>query len=210
MTIEIELYDYYRSSASYRVRIALELKNRSYQKIPINLKTGGQHELSYRTINAQGLVPALIIGPKVLTQSLAILEYLEEVYPDPPLLPRNPFERAEVRSIAQIIACDIHPLNNLRVLNYLKHEASIEEQQVSDWYQHWVHEGFLAIEQKFLTSAGKYSYGSDITFADICLMPQVYNAKRFSCDLSPYPTLTRVAENLSLLPAFTRSHPDFN
>ncbi|MCZ4280121.1 maleylacetoacetate isomerase [Kiloniella laminariae] len=210
MSIEIELYDYYRSSASYRVRIALELKNRPYQKIPINLKTGGHHELSYRTINPQGLVPSLIIGPKVLTQSMAILEYLEEVYPDPPLLPRNPFERAEVRSIAQIIACDIHPLNNLRVLNYLKQETTLDEQQVSDWYQHWVHEGFLAIEQRLVTSAGEYSYGSDITLADICLAPQVYNAKRFSCDLSPYPTLIRVAGNLSQLSAFTRSHPDSN
>ena len=209
------LYGYWRSSASYRLRIAMELKMLSAEQRSVHLVQDGgqQHRPEYRALNPQSLVPTLVLGEEgsetALIQSLAILEYLEEAYPDPPLLPVDPFERARVRGIAQLIACELHPLNNLRVLQYLSTELGADEEAKLRWYRHWIAEGFSALEQIFEQPAtGQFCHGDQPTFADVCLIPQVYNAKRFGCDLTPYPRLLRIEANALELSAFRSAQPE--
>ncbi len=204
------LYCYYRSSASYRVRIALNLKDLHYELRPVNLlKNGGEHHRpEYKALNPQGLVPVLMDENTVLSQSTSIIEYLEEVYPTPALLPDNSIDRAYVRSIVQIIACDIHPLNNLRVLSYLKQVIHYDDLERT-WYKHWIHEGFAALETMLEKHScnGLYCYGNKPSMADIFLIPQVYNAMRFDCQLETYPLISRIYQNSLLLPAFSRAAP---
>jgi maleylpyruvate isomerase len=208
----MKLYTYFRSSAAFRVRIGLSLKHVAYDAVPLHLtRDGGEHlREPYRRANPQGLVPALEDDGTVIGQSLAILEYLDERYPQPPFLPRTPLERARVRSMALSIACDIHPLNNLRVLNYLKSRVGCDEEAVKQWYRHWIAEGFRGLEMLVRDSSadGKHCLGNSITLADICLVPQMYNARRFNCDLSAFPTLVKVDEHLAGLPAFAGAKPE--
>lgn len=207
----LKLYDYFRSSACFRVRIALNLKGLNYQIIPIHLINHGgeQHSDNYQKINPQNLVPALQDDDKIFSQSLAIIEYLDEVHPTPAFLPENAYEKALVRGIALAIAADIHPLNNLRVLKYLTDELAITEEQKSQWYHHWIHKGLNALEQRLvaLQRSGDFCFGHQPTLADICLIPQLYNAKRFACDLSPYPTLVRIDNHCRNHPAFIKAWP---
>lgn len=192
----LKLYDYYRSSASFRVRIALNIKGLDYHVIPIHLLNNGGEQFSdaYQKLNPQCLVPTLQDDHNVITQSLAIIEYLEEVHPQPSLLPNSPFEKALVRSFALTIAADLHPLNNLRVLNYLKNELTLSEEQKTHWYHHWIHKGLTALETQLTTHqlSRDFCFGNSPTIADVCLVPQMYNARRFSCDLNAYPTLVRI------------------
>ncbi len=210
---DLTLYTYFRSTAAYRVRIALNLKQLDYIPHTIHLvRDGGeQHSTQYRDINPQGLVPTLIDGDTTVTQSLAIIEYLEERFPSPPLLPRTPGLRAQARAIAQQICCDIHPLNNLRVLNYLRTEMQQDESSRHRWYQHWITEGLAALEQ-WLARDGKhqsrYCFGDTPTVADLCLIPQLYNARRFSCDTSNYPTLLKIDQHCMTLTAFQQASPE--
>ncbi len=204
------LYNYYRSSASYRVRIALNYKNLPYECKTVNLiKDGGeQHAAEYLKLNPQGLVPTLTDGDLVLTQSIAILEYLEEVYPEPSLLPQGALERANVRAVVDLIACDTHPLNNLRVLQYLKNELDVNDEQKTKWYQHWIAKSFTALEkilQKHI--AGSYCFGDQVTMADICLIPQVYNAHRFKCAMQDYPRINQINKHCLTLSAFVDASP---
>jgi maleylacetoacetate isomerase len=207
----LKLFDYYRSSASFRVRIALNLKQLEYEVIPIHLvKNGGeQHSEKYQAINPQSLVPALQDDNKMLTQSLAIIEYLDELYPSPRLLPTDAYKKALVRAFALAIVADTHPLNNARVLKYLTQELKITEEQKNKWYQHWIATGLSALEKKLVASnhAGKYCFGDSITMADICLIPQMYNARRFACDLGAYPTLTRIDTYCQTQEAFKAAWP---
>jgi len=208
----LKLYDYYRSSASFRVRIALNLKKIPYQEIPIDLKKNGgeQHSPEYQIVNPQSLVPALQDGDKIITQSLAIIEYLDELCPTPSLLPSDPFQKAWVRSCALSIAADIHPLNNLRVLNYLTNTIAVTDEQKNQWYQHWIAEGLSSLEKKLIASpyTGMYCFGDSITLADIALIPQMYNARRFACDVSAYPTLTRIDSHCQTVDAFKLAWPE--
>jgi len=207
----LTLYTYFRSSAVYRVRIALAYKNVSYSSSFVHLvKDGGeQHSEEYKRVNAQELVPTLEINGETLAQSMAILEYLEERYPKPPLLPADFLRRAEVRSFAQCIVADIHPLNNLRVTQYLENRLSINQQTKAEWYRHWIKEGFAAIEQRLhKNKQDRYCFGSNISMADVCLIPQVYNAVRFSVALDDYPNITRVYENCTELDAFIQAAPE--
>ena len=207
------LYTYFRSTAAYRVRIALNLKGLVYNPRFIHLvKDGGeQHAEAYREVNLQGLVPTLIEDDISITQSLAIIEYLEERYPSPTLLPESAESRAQVRSIAQQICCDIHPLNNLRILNYLRSEMQQDDKARHQWCQHWISEGLTAIEQQ-LTRSGKHQslccVGDTPTIADLCLIPQLYNARRFSCNTDDYPTLIKIDEHCMTLAAFQQASPD--
>ena len=202
------LYGYFRSSAAYRVRIALNLKGLDYAQQPVSLVKREQRGDDYLALNPQGLVPALLDNGVLLTQSLAICEYLDEAYPDTAaLLPAAPVLRARVRAVAQSIACDIHPLNNLRVLNYLKAELQQPEDACNSWYRHWVATGFAALEQQLAASAGRYCFGDVPTLADVCLLPQVFNARRFAVDMAPYPLLAAIADRLGALPAFAAAHP---
>ncbi len=204
----MKLYTYYRSSAAYRVRIALNLKGIAYESVPVDLKPGAHRRPDYLAVNPQGLVPALVDGAQPLSQSLAIIEYLEETHPQPALLPRAPLERARVRSLALAIACDLHPINNLRVLNYLRAPLGIDEGAVNDWYRHWVAQVFQGLEaQAQRSSDGRHLAGGQVTLADVCLVPQLFNARRFNCDLAPYPMLTAVGAHLESLPAFARAAP---
>ena len=207
----MKLYDYYRSTASYRVRIALNLKDISYEAIPIDLihKGGMQHQSDYLALNPQGLVPALDENGHVLTQSLAIIEYLEEINPNPPLLPHHPLARAQVRSIALSIACDIHPLNNLRVLQQLKNQFQATEDQVLAWYHRWLKDGFDAVEQTLqqLPRKKNVCYGNEITLADVCLIPQVYNATRFNFSMDNYPLILNINDFCLTQPAFSHAKP---
>lgn len=208
MTDSRILYDYFRSSAAYRVRIALNHKGLDYTQAPVSLIKGEQQGAAYLALNPQGLVPALLDNGVLLTQSLAICEYLDEAYPDTPrLLPLDSVARARVRAIAQAIACEIHPLNNLRVLNYLRHELGVGDEARTDWYRHWVALGFAALEQTLASSTGPYCFGDTVTLADVCLAPQLFNARRFDVDLTPYPRLVAVGEALERLPAFAAAHP---
>lgn len=205
----MRLYDYWRSSAAYRVRIALNLKGIDAERVPVNLRQGGQRTLDYLAKNPQGLVPTLELDDgRRLTQSLAIVEYLDETRPEPPLLPKEPFARAEVRSLALLVACDIHPLNNTRVLQHLEHRLGHGERDVVAWYRHWIAEGLGALEKRLAGAAGRFCHGDSVTLADICLVPQLYNARRYQCDLSPYPTLRRVEAACLALPAFEDARPE--
>jgi maleylacetoacetate isomerase len=188
------LYGYFRSSAAYRVRIALNLKGLAYDDRFIHLQKNDQHSPEYAEINPQKLVPALVDDGHRLIQSLAIIEYLEETHPQPALLPRDPVERARVRALAQAVACDIHPINNLRVLRYLVRELGVSEEKKDAWYRHWVEEGLQAIETMLVRDpeTGRFCHGDSPTLADICLVPQVANARRFKCDLSACPTVERI------------------
>lgn len=208
----LKLYTYFRSSAAYRVRIALNLKGISYEPQFVHLVRGGgeQHLPPYLALNPQGLVPTLIDGDNVLTQSLAIIEYLEERYPDQALLPAASDARARVRALAQIVVCDVHPLNNRRVIEYLGgHTAQTEEARLR-WIQHWIAEGFNALETLLANSpsTGVFSHGERPTLADICLAPQVYNALRSHCDLSPYPTIMRIYNECMILQEFRAAAPE--
>jgi maleylpyruvate isomerase len=204
----MELYSFFRSSAAYRVRIGLNLKRIPYKTHPVNLtKNGGENrKLTYLVVNPQGKVPALALDDgRVLLQSMAILEYLDETVPDPPFLPRDPFERAQVRSVANIIACDIHPLNNLAVQNRIRAEFGADEAGLERWCQHWIAEGFRAIES--LIEGEVYCFGDQPTLADILLIPQVFNARRVKADLSPFPKIVAVDKRTRELDAFAKAHP---
>ena len=205
----MKLYSYFRSSAAYRVRIAFNLKGLSFETIPIHLqKEGGQNlKPDYRTINPQMRVPALKLDSgELLTQSLAIIEYLDEVHPQPPLLPRDPVDRAKVRALAQLIACDIHPLNNVAPLRYLKNELRQEQAKIDAWYHHWVLAGFDAAEA--MVHPGPYAFGADATIADICLVPQVANARRLKVPLERFPKLVAIDAACADLPAFEKARPE--
>ena len=207
----MKLYSYYRSSAAYRVRIALNLKQLPYETVGVHLlKNGGeQKQPAYSAKNPQKLVPALEDNGQVFTQSLAIIEYLDEAYPAQPLLPAAATERARVRAMAQLIACDIHPLNNLRVLGYLKNQLGADETAKNEWYRHWINEGFTALEILLQSEqTGRFCHGDTPTLADCCLIPQVYNARRFQMDLSLYPTIVRIVAECEALPAFQAAAPE--
>ena len=204
------LYGYWRSSAAYRVRIALNLKELSYQQRFIHLvKNGGeQHSADYQKLNPNQLVPVLVDGDVTLNQSLAIIDYLDEIYPEVVLTPLDKERRYIVKSLAQDIAIDIHPLNNLRVLQYLSGELSVEEEAKTRWYRHWIEQGFTALEKRLNLCSGKYSVGDEVTLVDACLVPQVYNAKRFDVDLTAYSNIVRVTTSLNELDAFKRAAPE--
>jgi len=206
------LYTFFRRSAAYRVRIALNLKGLAYEAVPVHLSRGGGEQLApaYRKLNPQSLVPVLQDGERVLAQSLAIMEYLEEVYPLQPLLPKNPAARARVRSLALAIACEIHPLNNLRVLNYLSGPLGLGDDARRTWYHHWIALGLGALEARLAgdRETGSFCHGDAPGLADCCLVPQLANARRFKCDVSPYPTLLGIEKNCQALDAFQRAAPD--
>ena len=207
----MKLYSYYRSSAAYRVRIALNLKNIAHELAFVHLvKGGGEHkQAAYSALNPQQLVPALEDQGRVLTQSLAMIEYLDETHTDIPLLPRDAAGRARVRAMAQLIACDTHPLNNLRVLRYLQNTIGADETARNDWYHHWVREGFAALETLLQSvDTGRFCHGDSPGLADCCLVPQVYNARRFHVDLNPYPTIVRIDAECAALPAFQAAAPE--
>ncbi len=204
----MKLYSYFRSSAAYRVRIALNLKQLDYVIQPVHLLKNEQQQESYIALNPSQLVPSLIDQDQSFIQSLNILEYLEERYPSLPLLPTDLVERAKVRAFSQTIACDIHPLDNLRVLKYLKHELAVNDEQKSQWYQHWIIEGFKSLEMQLKDSNGQFCFGTQATFADCCLIPQVYNAKRFNVDLSDFPKIQSIDQHCLSLPAFLRAIPE--
>jgi len=202
------LYGYYRSSAAYRVRIALNLKGLDYRQQPVNLLKGEQRDPAYLALNPQGLVPALLDGGQLLTQSLAICEYLDEAYPDTPaLLPVDHHQRARVRALALSICADIHPLHNSRVLKYLQAELAVDEPQREVWIRHWIATGFAALEQQLASQPATYACGEAPGLLDVCLVPQVFAARRFGLDLAPYPNIVRVDAALAALPAFAAAHP---
>ena len=206
----MKLYTYFRSSAAYRVRIALELKGIDFESVPIDLRPGAHRQPDYLARNPQGLIPALEDGGAVIGQSLAAIEYLEETHPQPPLLPRAALDRARVRSLALAIACDMHPLNNLRVLNYLRSPLGHDEAAVDMWYRHWIAEGFRGLEEeaKRASGDGRHMFGTQVTLADVCLVPQMFNARRFKCNVEPFPTLRAICAHVETLSAFARAAPD--
>jgi maleylacetoacetate isomerase len=208
----IKLYTYWRSSAAYRVRIALELKGIDYEPVAVSLKPGDDEHRgeAYRAINPQMLVPFFDDGKVAIAQSMAILEYLEETWPDTPLLPRAEPLRSKVRAFCNAIACDIHPLNNLRVLNYITREFGVADGQKSDWYAHWIVAGFRACEHASVSHAhdGPYAFGSELTLADVLLVPQMYNARRFGVPLDEFPRLVAVTDTCNELPAFIDAAPE--
>ncbi|HTH75179.1 MAG TPA: maleylacetoacetate isomerase [Trinickia sp.] len=207
----MKLYSYFRSSASYRVRIALNLKGLPYEYAAVHLLRGGGEQLraDYRRVCPDGVVPSLVDGSVVLQQSLAIIEYLEETHPNPPLLPSAPGDRAYVRAIALQIACEIHPLNNLRVLKYLKHELGVTDEAKGAWYKHWIDNGFSVLEATLAGDprTGKFVFGDTPTMADLALVPQVFNAMRFNVDMQPYPTIQRLYDEAMRHDAFERAAP---
>ena len=208
----MKLYNFFRSSASYRVRIALNVKGLQYEYVPIHLRRGGgeQYTPAYKVLNPQGIIPTLEDDGRVLTQSLAIIEYLEERYPEPALLPRDPADRAIVRSMALAIACEIHPLQNLRVLNYVKDALHHTEEETNAWGRHWVTQGLTALEQmvRAVSNRGAFCFGNVPSLADLCLVPQLVNARRFGCDLSVCPTLVQIDATCCVLPAFANAAPE--
>jgi maleylacetoacetate isomerase len=209
----MQFYGYFRSSAAYRCRIAFNLKGVAPDFVPIHLRRGGgeQKAATYRAVNPQGLVPALDLGEgRILTQSLAIIEWLDETIPAAPLLPRDPLARAEVRAFALVIAAEIHPLDNLRVLAYLKSPLGHDQATIDTWYRHWCEDGLAACERLVARSArrGRYAFGDTPGLADICLVPQLYNARRFNCDLSACPTLVEIDARCAELPAFADALPE--
>jgi maleylacetoacetate isomerase len=205
----LALYTYFRSSAAYRVRIALNYKGLAYESRFVHLLKGEQNKFEYREINPEGRVPALMVDSEVLTQSLAIIEYLEETHPEPRLLPKSAIERAHARALAQIVACDIHPLNNLRVLNYLKDTLRQDEAARQAWIRHWIELGLRAYEDHLTAhgTTGLFSLGDRPTLADVCLVPQVFNAHRFGCDLVAFPKIRAIEEHCLALPAFREAAP---
>jgi maleylpyruvate isomerase len=208
----LTLYGYFRSSASYRVRIALNLKSLSYEYVPVHLVKGGGEQLrpEFRALNPSALVPVLVEGDQALTQSLAIIEYLEEHYLEPSLLPGSAVDRARIRSLALTIACEIHPLNNLRVLRYLVKTLEIAEEAKNAWYRHWVEEGLAAVEMMLAHDphTGRFCHGDTPTLADCCLVPQVFNAERFDCRLDHVPSVVRIYKECMTLPAFQQAAPE--
>lgn len=208
----MKLYTYFRSSAAYRARIALNLKGIPYESACLDLRpSAAPHSMTeYRAVNPQGLIPALEHGGTTIAQSLAIIEYLDETHPQPPFLPAAPADRACVRAMALAVACDMHPLNNLRVLNYLRSPLAHDEGTVSAWYHHWIATGFRGLEEeaKRATGDGHHMFGTAVTLADICIVPQMYNARRFKCDLEAYPTLRGICAHLESLPAFAKAAPE--
>ena len=205
----MKLYGFFRSSAAFRVRIALNLKGLAYEQAFIHLRRNDQRKEDYLAVNPQGLVPALEEGGELLIQSLAIIEYLDETHPEPPLLPSQPAERARVRALAEIVACDIHPINNLRVLRYLLRPLGHDEAAVAAWYNHWIATGFEALEQLLARDprTGRFCHGDQPGFADIALVPQVVNAERYRLDMAPYPTVARIHAACMALAPFAAAHP---
>jgi len=206
----VKLYTYFRSSAAFRVRIALNLKGLAYAPQLVHLAKGEHRKPDYAEVNPQALVPTLVLDDGTrLTQSLAIIEYLEETHPNPPLLPKDPFGRARARSLALLVACEIHPLNNLRTLTHLKKVLGQSEEQVNAWYRHWIADGMAKLEAAMAKTPGmgRYSQGDAPGIADCCLVPQVFNAQRYQCDLAPYPTVMRVFDACMQLEAFDRAQP---
>jgi maleylacetoacetate isomerase len=208
----MKLYTFFRSSASYRVRIALNVKGLSYEQAPIHLRRGGGEQFSaaYKALNPQALVPTLEDNGTILTQSLAIIEYLEEKYPKPALLPSGAADKALVRAMALNIACEVHPIQNLRVLNYVKSSYGQTDEQVNRWAQHWIDLGLSALEQSIIAHGkdGKFCFGDAPSLADICLVPQLGNARRYGCDLSKYPIILNIEKNCMALPAFANAAPE--
>ena len=207
----MKLYNYFRSSASFRVRIALNFKGLQYEYAVVHLTKGGGQQFApeFRAINPDALIPVLDDDGQRLTQSLAIIEYLEETHPEPPLLPKAPLERAYVRALALGIACEIHPLNNLRVLRYLVRDLKATDEQKDAWYRHWVEQGLASIEARLATEGkcGRYALGNQVTLADVVIVPQIFNAKRFDCRLDHVPTVMRIFDRCMELPAFVDAQP---
>jgi maleylacetoacetate isomerase/maleylpyruvate isomerase len=204
----LKLYTYFRSSAAFRVRIALHLKGLAVESAFVHLAKGEHRKPDYVAVNPQGLVPVLAVDGQVLAQSLAIIEYLEETQPQPPLLPKDALGRARVRNLALIVACEIHPLNNPRVLKYVKSTLGRSDEEVNAWYRHWIADGLAKLEAELQRpGTGRYSHGDAPGMADCCLVPQIFNAKRYQCDLAPYPTVMRVFETCMQLDAFDRAQP---
>ena len=204
-----KLYTYFRSSASYRVRIALHIKNMTFDSLPIDLRKNAQHDLSYTSLNPQGVVPFLTTDHLALAQSMTILEYLELHTPTPPLLP--PFDHPlywKARALAQYIACDIHPLNNLRVLQYLSQQCHLTEEQKNKWYHHWIHQGFQVLEKELSCFDTPYALWNEPTWVDLCLIPQIYNARRFNVDMHPYPRLNQINDHCLKHTAFIKASPE--
>jgi len=208
----MKLYGYFRSSASYRVRIALAFKGLAYEAVAVELRApvSAQRTAEFLALNPEGLVPVLIDGAHVVRQSLAIIEYLEETHPAPALLPRVPAERAQVRALTLAIACDIHPLNNLRVLNYLRAPLGHADAAVDTWYAHWIERGFRALEEEVRATSGDglHMFGSTVSLADVFIVPQMYNARRLKCDVAPFPRLRAIDAHLRSLPAFAGAAPE--
>ncbi|MFI2809701.1 MULTISPECIES: maleylacetoacetate isomerase [Microbulbifer] len=202
----MELHGYFRSSASYRVRIGLNLKGLPYDYHPVNLLKSEQGEEEYRKLNPQGLVPALVDGDTVLTQSLAILEWLEETHPEPPLLPSDPVQRAHIRALCHTSASDIQPLHNLRVLRYLQGQYGLSDEQKTGWIRHWIHEGFSALEQQL--KPAPFAAGETPGMFECCLLPQVYSAERFGLDIAEYPAIHRITLACNEIPAFIEARPE--
>lgn len=212
MSEQLQLYSYWRSSAAYRVRIGLNLKALAYDTLPVHLvRDGGeQHADDYRELNPQELVPVLKHGDRILRQSMAILEYLDETWPSPPLLPVSSRDRQRVRAIAQAVACEIHPLNNLRVLQYFDRTWNVPQPERDEWVRHWIASGFAAVETMLADhpSTGEFCEGDIPGLADCCLVPQVYNARRFGLDMSPFPTIERIERTCLALPEFDAARPE--
>jgi len=204
----VKLYTYFRSSAAFRARIALNLKGLAYEPAFVHLARGEHLQPAYAAISPQGLVPALAVDGALLAQSIAIMEYLDETHPQPPLLPPDALGRARVRSLSLIVACEIHPLNNPRVLKYVKNTLGHSQDEVNAWYRHWIADGLAKLEAELgRPGTGRHCHGDAPTMADCCLVPQIFNARRFECDLKPYPTVMRVFEACMRLAAFDRAQP---
>lgn len=205
----MRLYSFFRSSAAFRVRIALNLKNVEYETVPVHLPSGKHRAAEFLAVNPQATIPTLDDDGTILWQSLAIIEYLDTRFPEPRLIPAEPVARARVQALAQLIACEVHPLNNLRVLKYLRGELALDEAAVGKWYRHWIAEAFGPLESLVGRFGGaRHCWGDAISLADVYLVPQVYNARRFDCDLTPYPGLVRIADALRAEPAFARAAPE--
>ena len=202
------LYGYFRSSAAYRTRIAFNLKALKVDHAFISLLKGEQKAADYRQKNPQGLIPAIETEQGILAQSMAIIEWLEAEHPKPSLLPGDNWQKAQIRAFALSIACDIHPLNNLRVLKYITGELGLSEAQKNQWYAHWIQTGFAALELSVQKHAGKFCFGNNPTLADVCLVPQIYNAERFNVDLSAFPALMAIYQHCNSLPAFVDAQPE--
>jgi len=205
----MKLHTFFRSSASFRVRIALNHKGIAWESVAVSLPKGEHSDAAFRAINPQGLVPALDDGGRLLTQSLAIIEYLDEVHPGPKLVPADPIERAYVRAFSQLIACEIHPMNNLRTLKFIKRTYKLEDEGVNSWYRHWIAVGFESMEAYLLNEKrhGRYVLHDQVTMADCCLVPQVFNAQRYECDLKPYPVVMRIFDECMKLESFGAAQP---